>query len=140
MQMTARKPKSKLGKRTQTAKRVEAKQAAHRPCHSSLSHNEITILAETFRLLDDPSRLKILFSCVPRPISVGDISDRLDLSLTLGSHHLRLLRGARLVNGVRQGKQISTRLLTSTSVRFSRIWRRIFQKITRTIDFARLAE
>ena len=72
----------------------------------SLSQNEITILAETFRLLGDPSRLKILLSCVPAPISVGDITERLDLSVTLVSHHLRLLRGARLVKGDRQGKQI----------------------------------
>nr|WP_036568134.1 metalloregulator ArsR/SmtB family transcription factor [Brucella rhizosphaerae] len=72
----------------------------------SLSQNEITILAETFRLLGDPSRLKILLSCVPAPILVGDIAERLDLSVTLVSHHLRLLRGARLVKGDRQGKQI----------------------------------
>lgn len=74
--------------------------------HSSLSQNEITILAETFRLLGDPSRLKILLSCLAGPISVGDIAERLDLSLSLVSHHLRLLRGARLVNGVRQAKHI----------------------------------
>ena len=72
----------------------------------SLSQNEVTILAETFRLLGDPSRLKILLSCVPAPISVGDIAERLDLSVTLVSHHLRLLRGARLVKGDSQGKQI----------------------------------
>lgn len=74
--------------------------------HSSLSQNEITILAETFRLLGDPSRLKILLSCLPGPISVGDIAERVDLSLSLVSHHLRLLRGARLVKGVRRAKQI----------------------------------
>ena len=39
-------------------------------------------------------------------MSVGDIADRLDLSLSLVSHHLRLLRGARLVRGERQAKQI----------------------------------
>ena len=74
--------------------------------HSSLSQNEITILAETFRLLGDPSRLKILLSCLAGPISVGDIAERLDLSLSLVSHHLRLLRGARLVKGVRHAKHI----------------------------------
>ena len=36
----------------------------------------------------------------------GVIAERLDLSVTLVSHHLRLLRGARLVKGDRQGKQI----------------------------------
>lgn len=74
--------------------------------HSSLAQNEVTILAETFRLLGDPSRLKILLCCMPAPISVGDIAEKLDLSLSLVSHHLRLLRGARLVRGERQSKQI----------------------------------
>lgn len=74
--------------------------------HSSLSVNEVAILAETFRLLGDPSRLRILLCCMPGPVSVGDIAERLDLSLSLVSHHLRLLRGARLVKGERQAKQI----------------------------------
>lgn len=76
------------------------------PGHSSLSQNEVAILAETFRLLGDPSRLRILLTCLHGPMSVGDIAENLDLSLSLVSHHLRLLRGARLVRGERQAKQI----------------------------------
>lgn len=68
--------------------------------------NEITILAETFRLLGDPTRLKILFFCLSEAKSVGDIATSLDLSQTLVSHHLRLLRGARLMRGERRSKQI----------------------------------
>jgi DNA-binding transcriptional ArsR family regulator len=102
--MTAHRPKAKVDKQ------AEAKPASvempHHLDHSSLLQNEIAILAETFRLLGDPSRLKILLSCMPGPISVGDIAERLDLSLSLVSHHLRLLRGARLVKGQRQAKQI----------------------------------
>ncbi|REF73413.1 MULTISPECIES: ArsR/SmtB family transcription factor [Paracoccus] len=72
----------------------------------SLSQNEVTILAETFRLLGDPSRLRIVLCCLDGPIAVSDIAERLELSVSLVSHHLRLLRGARLVRGVRQSKQI----------------------------------
>ena len=68
----------------------------------SLSQNDVTILAETFRLLGDPSRLRIMKGSS----SVGDIAETLELSQSLVSHHLRLLRGARLVKGVRQAKQI----------------------------------
>ncbi|WP_116366421.1 ArsR/SmtB family transcription factor [Parahaliea mediterranea] len=68
--------------------------------------NEITILAETFRLLGDPTRLRILFFCLSQAKSVGDIARSLDLSQTLVSHHLRLLRGARLMKGERRAKQI----------------------------------
>lgn len=73
---------------------------------SELSQNEVTILAETFRLLGDPSRLRILLCCMGGPSAVGDIAANLELSQSLVSHHLRLLRGARLVKGVRVAKQI----------------------------------
>lgn len=73
---------------------------------SALSQNEITILAETFRLLGDQSRLKIVLCCMHGSSSVGEIAERLELSPSLVSHHLRLLRGARLVKGVRHAKQV----------------------------------
>lgn len=71
-----------------------------------LTQHELTVLAETFRLLGDPTRLRILFYCFAIPRSVGDIADSLDLSQTLVSHHLRLLRGARLVRSDRQSRHI----------------------------------
>lgn len=71
-----------------------------------LSPQETTILAETFRLLGDPTRLRILFYCLSQPRLVGGIADGLDLSPSLVSHHLRLLRGARLVRGERRAKQV----------------------------------
>lgn len=70
------------------------------------STHKVAILAETFRLLGDPSRLRILLYCLQSSRSVGDIAQSLDLSQTLVSHHLRLLRGARLVRSERRGKQI----------------------------------
>ena len=78
------------------------------PCERSVSlnRNEVTILAETFRLLGDPSRLRIVLCCLDGPVPVSEIAGRLELSVSLVSHHLRLLRGARLVKGVRQSKQI----------------------------------
>src|SRR5690606_34941727 len=66
----------------------------------------IGILAETFRLLGDPTRLRILFFCLHGAKSVGDIADSLGLSQTLVSHHLRLLRGARLVRSERQARHV----------------------------------
>lgn len=72
----------------------------------SLSPGQLALLAETFRLLGDPTRLRILMFCLGQSRSVGDISGSLGLSQTLVSHHLRLLRGARLMRGVRQSRQI----------------------------------
>lgn len=74
--------------------------------HLRLSGHELTILAETFRLLGDPTRLRILLFCLHMPKAVGDIADSLGVSQTLVSHHLRLLRGARLVRGERQSRQV----------------------------------
>jgi len=71
-----------------------------------LSEQELTTLSETFRLLGDPSRLKILLCCSGGPKPVSQISQELELSQSLVSHHLRLLRAARLVRGVRRSKNV----------------------------------
>lgn len=73
---------------------------------NALAPGQLMMLAETFRLLGDPTRLRILMTCLDAPRSVGDIARSLDLSQTLVSHHLRLLRGARLMRGERQSRQI----------------------------------
>jgi hypothetical protein len=59
-----------------------------------LPEDRVAELAETFRLMGDPSRLKIILACLAAPICVGDIAERAGLSLSLASHHLRLLRAA----------------------------------------------
>jgi DNA-binding transcriptional ArsR family regulator len=71
-----------------------------------LNADQITELAELFRLLGEPNRLRIVASCLDGPLSVGEISARLTLSQSLVSHHLRLLRAARLLKAGRRGKQV----------------------------------
>ncbi|MFC5511532.1 ArsR/SmtB family transcription factor [Massilia jejuensis] len=63
-------------------------------------------LADLFHLLGDPSRLRIVLACLARPTAVGEIAAALSLSSSLVSHHLRLLRAARIVKAERQGKQV----------------------------------
>jgi DNA-binding transcriptional ArsR family regulator len=63
-------------------------------------------LADLFHLLGDPTRLRIVMTCLAQPIAVGDIATALELSSSLVSHHLRLLRAARIVKAERQGKQV----------------------------------
>ena len=63
-------------------------------------------LAETFRLLGDPSRLKIVLCCLDGPASVGEIVGRVGLSQSLVSHHLRLLRATRLLRSGKEGRQV----------------------------------
>lgn len=63
-------------------------------------------LADLFHLLGDATRLRIVLACLTQPTAVGDIANTLSLSSSLVSHHLRLLRGARLVRGQRQQRQV----------------------------------
>jgi len=71
-----------------------------------LSVDKAEQLAETFHLLGDANRLRLVYACLDEAISVQDLADRLGLSQSLTSHHLRLLRAARLMRTERRGKQI----------------------------------
>jgi DNA-binding transcriptional ArsR family regulator len=71
-----------------------------------LSDDHAMALADLFRLLGDASRLRIVVACLRAPLAVSEIAKRLGLSVSLVSHHLRLLKGARLVRAERRGKQV----------------------------------
>lgn len=71
-----------------------------------LTADQTSELAEMFRLLGEPNRLGIVATCLDGPMSVGEITARLALSQSLVSHHLRLLRAARLLKAGRRGKQV----------------------------------
>ncbi len=63
-------------------------------------------MVEIFHLMGDANRLKILLACLDEPVAVSDLAHRFGLSLSLVSHHLRLLRAAHLLRAERHGKQI----------------------------------
>mgnify|MGYP001204722626 CR=1 FL=1 len=63
-------------------------------------------LAETFGLLSDPTRLSIVLACMDKEVSAGKIANKVKVSPSLVSHHLRLLRSARIVRSQRRGKQM----------------------------------
>lgn len=71
-----------------------------------LNSDAATLLAETFKLLGDPTRLRILAACLGERLSVGEIAARLGLAPSLVSHHLRLLRGSRMLRAEREGRQV----------------------------------
>ncbi len=73
---------------------------------SSDNDQSVAQLADLFHLLGDPTRLRIVLSCLDVPIPVGEIASSLTLSSSLVSHHLRLLRAARIVKAERKGKHI----------------------------------
>jgi ArsR family transcriptional regulator, lead/cadmium/zinc/bismuth-responsive transcriptional repressor len=71
-----------------------------------LTSTQANELAEVFRLLGEPNRLKIVANCLDGPLNVGEITARLEVSQSLISHHLRLLRAARLLKAVKRRKQV----------------------------------
>ena len=50
--------------------------------------------------------MRIVLQCLDGPTAVGEIAERLGLSPSLVSHHLRLLRAARIVRAEREGKHV----------------------------------
>jgi len=66
----------------------------------------VPMLADLFRLLGETTRLRIVLACAGQPVAVGAIAESLGLSASLVSHHLRLLRAARIVRAERHGKHV----------------------------------
>ena len=63
-------------------------------------------IAETFKILGDPTRIKILHALSRRELCVCDISAIVAMGQSAVSHQLRLLRSARLVKYRKEGKMV----------------------------------
>ena len=63
-------------------------------------------LAETFRALGDPTRVRILDALSRAELCVCDIATLLSLGESAVSHQLRLLRSLRLVRSRRAGRMV----------------------------------
>jgi len=71
-----------------------------------LSDESAVALADTFKVLGDTTRIRILDALSRAELCVHDIADRVGLSESAVSHQLALLRGTRLVRTRRNGRQI----------------------------------
>jgi len=63
-------------------------------------------LTEIFRVLGDPTRVRILDALSRAELCVGDLAGRLGLTESAVSHQLRLLRSSRIVRSRREGRMI----------------------------------
>ena len=76
-----------------------------------LSKNEDLVrAAELFKVMSDPTRLKIVNSLMLAEICVCDLSSLLGMSQPAVSHHLKVLRQTRLVKYRREGKTVYYKL------------------------------
>lgn len=71
-----------------------------------LDEHSVAALAETFRLLGDATRVRILDALSKSELCVNDLARLLGLSESAVSHQLRLLRGVRLVRPRRAGRMV----------------------------------
>ena len=64
----------------------------------------VHLLAETFKILGDPTRIKIAFALAREELCVCDIANLLGVSQSAVSHSLRTLRQMKLVRFRKVGK------------------------------------
>ena len=68
------------------------------------SEDELTLIADTFQILANPTRVQIIRALACSELCVGDLAAVVDASHSAVSHHLRQLRQMRLVRHRRDGK------------------------------------
>lgn len=68
--------------------------------------DEISEIAELFKVLADSTRLKIISALLIEELCVCDLSNILGASFSAVSHQLRVLKNTRLVKSRRAGKMI----------------------------------
>jgi len=71
-----------------------------------MTRDETEQLADLFRLLGEPNRLKLVAACLDGPKSVSELTDAVGVSQSLASQHLRLLRAGRLLKQDRRGRNV----------------------------------
>lgn len=72
----------------------------------SLPGATVEAIAETFKVLGDPTRVRILDAVAAGELCVCDIAALVGISESAVSHQLRLLRGMRLVRPRRAGRHV----------------------------------
>jgi len=70
------------------------------------SEDIINRLSETFKVLGDATRVKIVFALLIEELCVCEISELLKTTKSAVSHQLRILRNTRLVKYRKEGKMV----------------------------------
>lgn len=73
---------------------------------SRLADEQIGKLSEAFKVLGDPTKLRICMLLAENELPVSNIAETLGLSDSAASHSLRVLRNLRLVKYRREGKMV----------------------------------
>ena len=71
-----------------------------------IASSSVEALAETFKALGDPTRVRVLDALSHGELCVCDLAQLVELSQSATSHQLRLLRALRLVRSRRAGRMV----------------------------------
>ena len=73
---------------------------------ANVSEDELSDLAELFKVFGDSTRIKILYDLFSGEKNVTEICADLEMNQSAVSHQLKLLKNARLIGSRREGKQM----------------------------------
>ena len=73
---------------------------------ANVPENELSDLAELFKVFGDSTRIKILYDLFDGEKNVTEICADLEMNQSAVSHQLKLLKTARLIGSRREGKQM----------------------------------
>lgn len=71
-----------------------------------IDDDQVRLVVEVFRMLADPTRVRVLWTLVDRELSVNELAERIGKPAPSVSQHLAKLRMARLVRTRRAGTTI----------------------------------
>ena len=69
--------------------------------------------AKILKTMADPTRLRVLRHLVPADKTVTELCQELGIEQTLMSHHLGVLRRAKIVMEIKEGRQVYNRICPS---------------------------
>jgi DNA-binding transcriptional ArsR family regulator len=72
----------------------------------ALTDGQVLVAVESFRLLADPTRVRLLWALLQGELSVNELADVVGAQPSAISHHLAKLRLARLVRPRREGTRM----------------------------------
>jgi DNA-binding transcriptional ArsR family regulator len=73
---------------------------------ASIPDDEVNLIVEVFRMLADPTRVRVLWTLTGGELSVNELAERVGKPAPSVSQHLAKLRMARLVRTRREGTTI----------------------------------
>ena len=74
--------------------------------YAGLRESNLYILTEFFKMLGNPTRIRILLLLMEQDANVSDLAEQLGMTQSAVSHQLNLLKSNKLVRRRRDGKMI----------------------------------